>query len=236
MTLACFAMGLTFEEALNAATINAAYALDRHDRVGSLEPGKQCDVVVVNGPPVELLRVGAATIQTVIKRGRVVTLPQPDRTRPNRINPCGCTRQVSRSRAFAPIRAEPVGVTRGAEPADENLSRRHAGSFELVGVGAPDVEEQLAGAAHEPSCAVGLAPAPCAKRGHELLTHLVATRPDARADGRRQRVGAGLKPVRQARQRSPRPHQRRCRAIRHARPRRTRPDRSAVRIGAQSAT
>ena len=72
MTLACFAMGLTFEEALNAATINAAYALDRHDRVGSLEPGKQCDVLVVNGPPVELLRVGAAAIQTVIKRGRVV--------------------------------------------------------------------------------------------------------------------------------------------------------------------
>ena len=72
MTLACFAMGLTFEEALNAATINAAYALERHDRVGSLEPGKQCDVLVVNGPPVELLRVGAAAIQTVIKRGRVV--------------------------------------------------------------------------------------------------------------------------------------------------------------------
>ena len=72
MTLACFAMGLTFEEALNAATINAAYALDRHDRVGSLEPGKQCDVVVVSGAPVELLRVGASAIQTVIKRGRVV--------------------------------------------------------------------------------------------------------------------------------------------------------------------
>ena len=49
MTLACFAMGLTFEEALNAATINAAYTLDRHDRVGSLEPGKQCDAVVIRG-------------------------------------------------------------------------------------------------------------------------------------------------------------------------------------------
>jgi len=72
MTLACFAMGLTFDEALNAATINAAYALDRHDRVGSLEPGKQCDVVIANGPPIELLRVGAATIRTVIKKGKVV--------------------------------------------------------------------------------------------------------------------------------------------------------------------
>ena len=40
-------MDLTFEEALVGATINAAYALDRQDRVGSLEPGKQMDAVVV---------------------------------------------------------------------------------------------------------------------------------------------------------------------------------------------
>lgn len=72
MTLACFAMGLTFEEALNAATVNAAYALDRHDSVGSLEPGKQCDAVVVRGAPTELLRVGADAVRAVIKRGAVV--------------------------------------------------------------------------------------------------------------------------------------------------------------------
>jgi imidazolonepropionase len=72
MTLACFGMGLTFEEALNAATINAAYALNRHDRVGSLEPGKQCDAVVVRGAPVELLRTGVTPIEAVIKKGRVV--------------------------------------------------------------------------------------------------------------------------------------------------------------------
>jgi imidazolonepropionase len=72
MSLACFAMGLTFEEALNAATINAAYALNRHDRVGSLEPGKQCDAVVVRGAPVELLRTGVTPIEAVIKKGRIV--------------------------------------------------------------------------------------------------------------------------------------------------------------------
>jgi imidazolonepropionase len=72
MTLACFAMGLTFEEALNAATANAAYAIDRHERVGSLEPGKQCDAVIVRGPATELLRVGATAILSVIKRGVVV--------------------------------------------------------------------------------------------------------------------------------------------------------------------
>ena len=49
MALACFGMGLTLEEALVAATINAACSVNREDRVGSLEPGKQMDAVVVNG-------------------------------------------------------------------------------------------------------------------------------------------------------------------------------------------
>ena len=51
-------MGLTFEEALVGATINAAYSLDRHDAVGSLEPGKQMDAVIVDGPAIDLIRVG----------------------------------------------------------------------------------------------------------------------------------------------------------------------------------
>jgi imidazolonepropionase len=72
LSLACFAMRLTFEEALVAATINAAYALDRHDAVGSLEPGKQMDAVVVGGPAIDLIRVAADTIRTVVKKGRVV--------------------------------------------------------------------------------------------------------------------------------------------------------------------
>jgi imidazolonepropionase len=72
MTLACFGMGFTFEEALVAATINGAYSLDRHDRVGSLEVGKQMDAVVVAGPAIDLIRVGADTIRAVVKRGRVV--------------------------------------------------------------------------------------------------------------------------------------------------------------------
>jgi len=71
ITLACFAMNLTFEEALVAATINAAYALDVHERCGSLEAGKIMDAVVVNGPAIDLTRVGAQTIRCVIKRGRI---------------------------------------------------------------------------------------------------------------------------------------------------------------------
>jgi len=72
MALACFGMALTFEEALVAATINAAFAIDRHDRIGSLEPGKQMDAIVVRGPAIDLVRVGADVIRAVIKKGRIV--------------------------------------------------------------------------------------------------------------------------------------------------------------------
>ena len=73
MTLACFAMGLTFEEALVAATAGSAWSLDRSDSVGSLEPGKQMDAVLVNGDAINLIRIGAPSIAAVIKSGRVVS-------------------------------------------------------------------------------------------------------------------------------------------------------------------
>ena len=72
MALACFGMGLTFEEALNAATINAAYSIDRHERVGSLEVGKQLDAVVVAGPAIDLIRIGTEVVRWVIKKGEVL--------------------------------------------------------------------------------------------------------------------------------------------------------------------
>lgn len=73
ITLACFAMNLTFEEALVAATINAAYSLDVHERCGSLEAGKSMDVVIVDGPAIDLTRVGAPTIRAVVKGGKLVS-------------------------------------------------------------------------------------------------------------------------------------------------------------------
>jgi imidazolonepropionase len=72
MALACFGMKMTLEEALVAATLNAAWSLDMADRVGSLEAGKQCDLVVVNGDLVDLVRVGAGAVRTVVKRAEVV--------------------------------------------------------------------------------------------------------------------------------------------------------------------
>ena len=73
IALACFGMGLTFEEALNAATINAAYSLDRHSVIGSLEPGKQLDAVVVAGPAIDLIRIGADVIRGIVKKGAVIS-------------------------------------------------------------------------------------------------------------------------------------------------------------------
>jgi len=72
MTLGCFGMGLTFEEALAAATINGAYSVDRADSVGSLEAGKQMDAVLIAGDAIDLIRVGVPSIAMVIKNGRIV--------------------------------------------------------------------------------------------------------------------------------------------------------------------
>lgn len=70
MTLACFGMGLTFEESLTAATINAAHSLDLAHEVGSLEVGKLADFVVVDGDAINLIRVGAPSVAAVFKAGR----------------------------------------------------------------------------------------------------------------------------------------------------------------------
>ena len=76
MTLACFAMEMTLEESLVAATLNAAWSLDRAGEAGSLEPDKLMDAVIINGGLAELVRVGAPAIRMVVKRGKVVAWNQ----------------------------------------------------------------------------------------------------------------------------------------------------------------
>jgi len=48
LSLACSALGMTPAEAISAATLNAAYSLRRASRLGSLEPGKQADLAVLD--------------------------------------------------------------------------------------------------------------------------------------------------------------------------------------------
>ena len=62
----------SLEEALVGVTINAAASLNRADRVGSLEVGKQLDAVLIDGTLADLVRVGAPTLKSVIKRGLAV--------------------------------------------------------------------------------------------------------------------------------------------------------------------
>ncbi len=73
MALACRYLRLTPAQAIAAATINAAAAIGRADRIGSLEPGKQADLLVLSVPDYRHLgyRFGTNLVQTVIKKGRV---------------------------------------------------------------------------------------------------------------------------------------------------------------------
>jgi len=73
MALACFAMHMTFEESLVAATINGAWSLDVAETVGSLEPGKASDAVLVRGDAINLIRMGAPSVAAVLKGGRIVS-------------------------------------------------------------------------------------------------------------------------------------------------------------------
>jgi imidazolonepropionase len=72
--LAVFQMGMTIEQALNAVTINAAYAVDRQEQVGSLVKGKKLDLLLMDIPDYRYLAYhpGINPIHTVIKSGNVV--------------------------------------------------------------------------------------------------------------------------------------------------------------------
>jgi imidazolonepropionase len=74
IALACRYMGLTQAQALAAATLNAAHAIGRGDEVGSLEAGKQADILILDTADYRQLgyRYGSNLVQTVIKKGRVI--------------------------------------------------------------------------------------------------------------------------------------------------------------------
>ncbi len=74
MVHACLGLGLTPAEIINGMTINAAWAINRGDRVGSLEPGKQGDVLIMDVPNEQYLiyHWGINHIDTVIKHGSIL--------------------------------------------------------------------------------------------------------------------------------------------------------------------
>jgi imidazolonepropionase len=76
IVLACRYMKMTPAQAIAAATINAAQAIRRAEVVGSLEPGKQADLLVLSVPDYRHLgyRFGTNLVKQVIKRGRVYSV------------------------------------------------------------------------------------------------------------------------------------------------------------------
>ncbi len=74
LALATRALGLTPAQALAATTINAAFAVDRADRIGSIEAGKQADLLIVNAPDYRHLayQFGGNLVERVIKKGSLL--------------------------------------------------------------------------------------------------------------------------------------------------------------------
>jgi imidazolonepropionase len=73
-TIACTQMKMTPAEVITALTLNAAAALGRSDRIGSIEVGKQADLVICDVPNFKLLpyHFGVNHVWKVVKAGRVV--------------------------------------------------------------------------------------------------------------------------------------------------------------------
>ncbi len=72
--LGVYLLRMGIEEAINAATANAAFALRRHAEVGSVEIGKKMDLLLCDAPDYSSLvyELGTNPIRHIIKNGRLV--------------------------------------------------------------------------------------------------------------------------------------------------------------------
>ncbi|MFZ0635062.1 MAG: imidazolonepropionase, partial [Candidatus Acidiferrales bacterium] len=74
LSIACNQLGMTPAEAITASTINAAYALRRHERIGSLEPGKFADLAAFDVDDYREIPYyfGVNTCAITVKRGELI--------------------------------------------------------------------------------------------------------------------------------------------------------------------
>ncbi len=74
LTLACIKMKMSPAQAISAATINAAHAVNRANTIGSLEAGKQADVIILDAPNHKCIpyHFGVNLVSAVIKKGKIV--------------------------------------------------------------------------------------------------------------------------------------------------------------------
>ena len=67
--------GMSREKAIEAVTLAGARMLDLHDRIGSLEPGKDADLIILSGDP---LAVRTKVLQTWVEGRKVFDRDDPD--------------------------------------------------------------------------------------------------------------------------------------------------------------
>lgn len=74
IALACIYMNMSIEETVTALTLNGAAALDMASEIGTLEPGKRGDVVILEFDNINFLPyyVGMNCVRTTIHDGRIV--------------------------------------------------------------------------------------------------------------------------------------------------------------------
>lgn len=74
MTMGCLLYRMTPSEVIRAVTLNAAKSIDREEKIGTLDPGKQADMVILDIPNYKYLpyHFGVNHTQYVIKKGEIV--------------------------------------------------------------------------------------------------------------------------------------------------------------------
>lgn len=74
IALSTLYMNLTIEETITALTLNGAAALDRADKLGSLDLNKQADMIILEHESYKFLpyHIGVNCVETVIKNGKVI--------------------------------------------------------------------------------------------------------------------------------------------------------------------
>lgn len=74
MSLASLKLKMNAEEILNAVTINAAFAVNMESRIGSIETGKQADILIFDMPSYKYLiyNFGVNNLESVYKKGKLI--------------------------------------------------------------------------------------------------------------------------------------------------------------------
>lgn len=79
MHIGCYKYAMTPEECLTAVTLNGAAAIGRGELTGTIEPGKDADLIIWEAPNLDYLfyRYGDNLVDTVIKKGEIVVAKAP---------------------------------------------------------------------------------------------------------------------------------------------------------------